>query len=58
LEEDINRYKKSKESIEKQLKSEADKFTKLRETLNKDLLKAKKDREDKEREVKELQQEA
>ena len=54
MEDDINKMKKSKETIEKQMKNEYEKFSKFKQTVSKDLAVAKKAVNEKEKEVTKL----
>lgn len=56
LEDDVQRMRKNKESLEKQMKSETDKHTKFKQKFEKELISAKKAMTDKEREVIKLKQ--
>jgi len=56
LEDDVQRMRKNKESLEKQMKTETDKHTKFKQKFEKDLISAKKAMTDKEREVIKLKQ--
>lgn len=54
LEDDISRMKKSKDTIEKQMRNETEKFTKFKQTVSKDLAQAKRAVQDKDKEVSKL----
>ena len=56
LEDDVQRMRKNKESLEKQMKTETDKHTKFKQKFEKDLISAKRAMTDKEREVIKLKQ--
>lgn len=51
MEEDITKYKTTKEQIEKQMKSENEKFSKFKQNVAKELTTAKKAANDKDKEV-------
>ncbi len=54
LEDDVVKMRKSKETLEKQIKSETDKHAKFKQKFEKDLINAKKAMTDKERELQKI----
>jgi predicted nucleic acid-binding Zn-ribbon protein len=56
LEDDVNKMKRTKETLEKQIKTEGDKHARFKQKFEKDLINAKKAMTDKERELQKIKQ--